>query len=166
MEFLLNETAVMPEWVLYVQYASWIAGIIQIVSMWALFEKANRPPWASIIPIYNAIVLLQIIKRPAWCIVLMFVPIVNVIFSIIILHDTVKAFGKNLDFFFGLLFLPFIFYPILAFGDSKYLYGQEVNMNPDLGKPQPQAQPQPQSPGPPPVPEQSNPIDPTKNDTI
>lgn len=32
-----------------------------------------------------------------------------------------KAFGKGIGFGFGILFLPFIFLPILAFGDAKFI---------------------------------------------
>ncbi len=39
---------------------------IQIAAMWKTFEKAGKPGWASIIPIYNGIVMLQIAGRPVW----------------------------------------------------------------------------------------------------
>lgn len=32
---------------------SLILGIIAIVAMWKIFKKADKPGWASIIPIYN-----------------------------------------------------------------------------------------------------------------
>jgi len=84
------------------------------------FTKAGKPGWASIIPIYNAIVLLEIAGKPIWWIVLLFIPLVNFIVIIIVVIDLAKNFGKGTGFGLGLAFLPFIFYPILGFGDAKY----------------------------------------------
>ena len=40
--------------------------IVLIVANWKLFAKAGQPGWASIIPIYNLVILLQIVGRPTW----------------------------------------------------------------------------------------------------
>jgi len=87
---------------------------------WKIFEKANQPGWAVIIPIYNWVVMLQIIGRPIWWIILFFIPLVNVIVGIMCVLDFAKSFGKGTGFAVGLLFLGFIFAPMLAFGDAKY----------------------------------------------
>lgn len=92
-----------------------------IFCMWKIFVKAGKPGWAAIIPIYNIIVELEIIGRPWWWLLLMLVPLVNVVIGIIILFDLAKVFGKGTGFGFGLLFLSFIFIPILALGDATYL---------------------------------------------
>lgn len=94
--------------------------LLIIVSLWKVFEKAGKPGWASLIPIYNVIVLVQIAGKPVWWVLLMFIPLVGIIASILILVDLAKKFGKGAAFALGLAFLPFIFYPILAFGDAKY----------------------------------------------
>ena len=47
--------------------------------MWKVFVKAGKPGWTSIIPIYNAYVLLQIVGKPWWWLILMLIPIVNVV---------------------------------------------------------------------------------------
>ena len=47
--------------------------ILVIVSMWKIFAKAGKPGWAAIIPIYNIIVLFEIIGKPAWWVVLLIV---------------------------------------------------------------------------------------------
>jgi len=104
-------------WVIY-----WVVLLINLASMWKLFIKANRPGWFSIIPIYNTVVWLQIIGRPIWWVFLYFIPVVNFVFGIIILYDFMKAYGKdNLGFFLGMLILPFVFFPILAFGSAQYV---------------------------------------------
>ena len=92
-----------------------------LACMWKIFTKAGKPGWAAIIPIYNALVQLDILGRPRWWLLLMFIPVVNFVISIIIIFDLAKVFGKSTGFGFGLLFLSFIFIPILAFSDAKYV---------------------------------------------
>lgn len=75
---------------------------------------------ASIIPIYNAVVLLQVAKKPVWWIILLLIPFVNLIVYIVLLHAISKVFGKGGGFTVGLFLLPFIFFPILGFGSAKY----------------------------------------------
>jgi hypothetical protein len=91
-----------------------------IVSYWKVYQKAGKPGWAAIIPIYNIIVLLEIVGKPIWWIILFFIPIVNIVVGIIIAHQLAKAFGQDVGFTFGLIFLPFVFYPLLAFGKFSY----------------------------------------------
>jgi hypothetical protein len=86
--------------------------------MWVIFTKAGKPGWAAIIPIYNIIVLLEIVGKPIWWIIL--VIILPFIFGIWMLNLLSKSFGKGVGFTLGLIFLGFIFFPILAFGDAKY----------------------------------------------
>lgn len=93
---------------------------LMIVSMWKIFTKAGKPGWASIIPIYNFVVMLQIAQKPEWWIILMFIPFVNIIIAIIIAVAIAEKFGKTSGFAIGMILLPIIFYPILAFGDAQY----------------------------------------------
>lgn len=94
--------------------------ILMIVSMWKVYEKAGKPGWASIIPIYNLIVMLEIVRKPVWWIILLLIPIVNIIFAIIVVHRTSRSFGQGAGFTVGLILLGFIFYPMLAFGEYQY----------------------------------------------
>jgi hypothetical protein len=94
--------------------------VLMIAGMWKVFTKAGKPGWASIIPIYNLIVLLQIAGRPIWWIILYLIPIVNIVIAILVTVDVAKRFGKGAGFAVGMVFLPFIFYPILGFGDAQY----------------------------------------------
>ena len=94
--------------------------VLAIAGWWKVFTKAGQPGWAVIIPIYNFIVLLNIVGRPAWWVVLMFVPLVNIVISIIVHLELAKSFGKGTGFGLGLVFLGVIFFPILGFGDARY----------------------------------------------
>lgn len=99
----------------------WLVLILLIViGMWKVFVKAGKPGWAAIIPIYNMIVLLEIVGKPIWWFILLFIPFVNLIIAIIVLVALARNFGKGVGFALGLLILPFIFYPILGFGDARY----------------------------------------------
>jgi hypothetical protein len=116
--------------------------LIVIVAWWKLFTKAGKPGWASIIPIYNMIVFLQIAKKPVWWIILYFIPVVNIVIGIIATAAFAKTFGKGTGFVVGLILLPFIFYPILAFGSAQYQVEQEQQQAEPAATPEQSQQPQ------------------------
>jgi hypothetical protein len=100
----------------------WLVVVVAVIAgMWKMFEKAGKPGWAAIVPIYNIIVLLEIVGRPLWWIVLFLIPCVSLVAWIIIAIDVAKAFGKDVGFGIGLALLGFIFIPILGFGDARYV---------------------------------------------
>lgn len=101
--------------------------IVVFVALIKVFQKAGRQWWELIIPIYNMYVFIKIAGKPGWWILLHFVPIVNIVVFIIVTHNLSKSFGKDGGFTLGLLFLPFIFYPILGFGDASYIKNQTAN---------------------------------------
>jgi len=109
-----------------------------IYCMWRIFVKAGKPGWTAIVPIYNVLVELEIVGRPWWWLLLMFVPGVNVVVGIIIMLDLARVFGSSSSFGIGLILLPFIFIPILGLGDAEYL-------EPNAGQPLPPTTDQPVS---------------------
>lgn len=94
--------------------------VLMIAAMWKIFVKAGKPGWAAIIPIYNIIVLLEIVGKPVWWIILFLIPFINFIFGIWTVNLLSKSFGKDEGYTIGLLLLPFVFYPILGFGSTQY----------------------------------------------
>ena len=98
-----------------------IIAIIIIAARWRIFTKANQPGWACIVPIYNILILLRIIGKPWWWILLFCIPIVNVVFLVLATNLLSKSFGKGEWFTVGLIFLPFVFQLILAFGEHEYI---------------------------------------------
>jgi hypothetical protein len=98
-----------------------IVAVVQLVAMWRVFAKAGKPGWAVLIPIYDIIVLFEIVGRPAWWILLMLIPGVNIVIMIMVINDLSKSFGHGVGFTLGLIFLNIIFWWILAFGPSQYL---------------------------------------------
>lgn len=101
------------------------AAIALLVSFWKVFVKAGHPGWASLIPIYNAYVMLKIAEMPMpiLCLLGLYVPFVNVVIAIVMSFRIANAFGKGFAFGLGLTVLPFIFYPILAFDDDTQCRG-------------------------------------------
>ena len=93
---------------------------LMVISFWKIFEKAGKPGWAAIIPIYNLVVWCEIIKKPGWWALLMMIPYVGIIWHVWATNLLVKKFGKDEGFTVGCVFLPFVFYPILAFGDARF----------------------------------------------
>jgi hypothetical protein len=99
--------------------------IFMIVSLWKVFSKAGEPGWVAIIPILNVYYLLKVAGKPGWWLILCFIPVLNLIPAILAPLGVSERFGKGVGFGIGLLFLPFIFYPILAFGSAQYGGGTE-----------------------------------------
>ena len=94
--------------------------LLMVASMWKVFQKAGEPGWAAIIPLYNIVVLLKIAGKPVWWFLLFLIPLVNLVVAIIVTLSLAKNFGKSAGFAFGLLLLAPVFYPMLAWGDSRY----------------------------------------------
>lgn len=94
--------------------------VVMLISMWKIYSKAGQPGWAVLVPIYNLVVLLNIVRKPVWWILLMCIPFVNFIIAILIYLELAKVFNKDTAFGLGIVFLPLIFIPMLAFGKSEY----------------------------------------------
>jgi Family of unknown function (DUF5684) len=93
--------------------------VIMIVGAWKVFEKAGQPGWAVLVPIYNAIVVMKIIGRPAWWILLCMIPVVNIVIGLLVAIDMAKSFGQSPAF--GILLLFGIGYLMLGFGSYRYV---------------------------------------------
>ena len=100
----------------------YLAVLIEIFAgMWKVYVKAGKPGWGCLIPIYNAILLLEMAGKPTWSILLMFIPVVNLVITIIVSMEVAKRFGKSEGFGVGLALVGCVFYPILGYGDAKYM---------------------------------------------
>jgi hypothetical protein len=95
--------------------------ILMIAAMWTLFDKAGKPGWAAIVPIYNIIIFMEIIGKPWWWLFLWMIPYVNIIWVIWSWNLMVKSFGKSEGYTVGVILLGPIFVPMLAFGDNPYI---------------------------------------------
>ena len=98
-----------------------IVAVFMIIAQWIIYTKAGKPGWAVIIPFYNIILLLEIVGKPWWWLFLLFIPFVNIVIIIMMYHQLSLSFGKDSGFTVGLVLLGIIFFPILAFGNAKYI---------------------------------------------
>jgi len=65
----------------------WLAIVVLVIAgCWKMFVKAGQPGWGILIPIYNAYLMVKIAGRPGWWLILFFIPLVNLIVSILILN--------------------------------------------------------------------------------
>lgn len=104
-----------------------ISYVLIIVSLWKIFKKAGKPGWASIIPIYNIYVICQIAEKKWWNILLLLIPIANIYAMIVLYNGLAKKFGKSGGFVMGMILLPIIFFPILAFSGSEPINVNQTN---------------------------------------
>ena len=95
--------------------------LIMAISGWKVFSKAGKPGIASIIPIWNIVVMVEMAGKPvSWVLLILLVPCANIYFAIMLMIELAKRFGKSSGFGIGLILLPFIFWPMLAFGSAQY----------------------------------------------
>jgi len=91
--------------------------LIMTASYWKLFSKAGQSGWKALIPFFNLFIFTKVIQKPVWWIVfLILIPVGHILGS----HQLAKVFGKKILFTVGLIILPFVFLPMLAFGKSEY----------------------------------------------
>ncbi len=79
------------QWLLFI-------GVVQLIhgfGTWKLYVKAGRKSWEAFVPVYNAIVLMQIINRPKWYTFLLFIPVINLIMFPVVWVETIRSFGYN-----------------------------------------------------------------------
>lgn len=113
----------------------WLAVLIfMIVVNWKMYEKAGKPGWASIIPIYNIIVLFEIIGYKWYYIFLLFLGAIPIIGSIALILFVIsysiklaKSFGQGVGFGIGLWLLNPVFVAIIAFSKDINYVGPSVN---------------------------------------
>jgi signal peptidase I len=79
------------QWLLFIA----IVQLIHFFGTWKLYQKAGFKSWQAAIPVYNAIVLMQIINRPKWWVVMLFIPIINLIIFPVVWVEIARSFGKN-----------------------------------------------------------------------
>jgi hypothetical protein len=99
-----------------------IISIIIFVSICLIIYKTDYDKkWYGLIPFLQLFVLTKIINKPWWWVILFFIPWFGLFWIIWVSNLLRKYFNKKSWFFtIGLVFFPFIFFPILAFDKSIY----------------------------------------------
>ena len=90
-----------------------------IIGMGKTFAKAGQPGWACIVPIYNLVCMLNMAGKPVWWLaVILFVPLVGLVFLIMTTIEIAKRFGQGA--FTGLLMAFGLGWIGVGFGDAQY----------------------------------------------
>jgi len=117
------------QWLLFILFVQ----LVHFAGTWKLYQKAGRKAWEAAIPVYNAIVLMKIIRRPSWWVILLFIPIINLLMFPVIWVETIRSFGKNslLDTWLVILTLGFYIYYVNYALDVQYI--EDRSLHPKSG---------------------------------
>lgn len=91
-----------------------------------LFNLAGIEGWKALIPFYNIIKHLDIINRPRWWIILVFIPVINLLMIPVIWVEYIKTFNHNskLDRILVIVTLGFYIYYISYVSNKKKYISQ------------------------------------------
>ncbi|HHC80873.1 MAG TPA: signal peptidase I, partial [Flavobacteriia bacterium] len=110
--------------------------VIHFFGTWKLYVKAGRKAWEAAVPVYNAIVLMQIINRPKWWVILLFIPIINLFMFPVIWVETIRSFGKNstIDTVLVLITFGFYIYYVNYMLDVEHVKGRSIKPKTGTGE--------------------------------
>lgn len=102
--------------------------VMQGVAYYKFFEKAGKKGWIGFVPLYNYYTHIEIVGRPKWWILLLFVPVINFFVGLTMHLDLMKSFGRYtyLDQVVGVVLAPF-YMVYIAWTNTEYL-GKAVEM--------------------------------------
>lgn len=120
--------------------------VLYIVCQWHLFVKAGEPGWKCLVPIFNSYTAYGLFWNTGWFIASLVIAAISIVISngisssdavttvmsavtsifslilnIIYYVKLARSFGRSGKFAAGLIFLPIVFMPMLAFGPDKYI---------------------------------------------
>jgi len=113
-----------------------IVQVVHFLGTWKLYVKAGRKAWEALVPIYNAVVLMQIINRPKWWVILLFIPIINLLMFPVIWVETIRSFGKNkrLDTILVILTLGLYIFYVNYMLDVAYIKDRSLHPKSGAGE--------------------------------
>lgn len=119
-----NTNSNFSKFVLIYMLLFFIVILVNLVGMIKIYKKLNKPGWAVIVPIYNMWALFEGVGLPGWLSIL---PVANLIGLIVAYFRLARVLNKSAGFGLGLVFLSFIFIPILGFSDAKMSTNDDNN---------------------------------------
>lgn len=106
--------------------------LIGAVAKWRMFLKCNQPGLAAIVPVWDVIIALRIVGRPASHFFYFFIPVFNIYFGFRLLIELAQSFGKTtvLDYIFVIVFN--LFYVLnLGLAYNEEYYGPVYRIKPE-----------------------------------
>ena len=112
-------------------YLFLIINIIIGLSSWKLFKISGKNPLTSYIPFYNIINTLDIIKRPKWWVILVFLPTINLLMIPVIWIEFIKRFKHDTrkDILLMLCSLGLYSFYINYFSKKKVYVEDEISVS-------------------------------------
>ena len=106
-----------------------IINVIFGLSTWKLFKISGKNAFTSYIPFYNILNTLDIIKRPKWWIILVFLPTINLLMIPVIWIEFIKRFNHNTrkDILLTLCSLGLYLFYINYFSRKKVYVESEID---------------------------------------
>ena len=93
---------------------------VMIAGMWMTFVKAGQPGWWTVLPVFNLVGIIRVAGEPMRFLWFMLIPVVNIVLLVGLYLRLARFFGKGAWFGWGLVFLPFVFFPVVGFGKADY----------------------------------------------
>ncbi len=90
--------------------------VLVIVSCNNIFKVSNKKIITLFIPLYNLLILLDIVNLNRWNYILLLFPVTNVFIIMIILYRLSIVFHTTKTFAFGLILFPVVYLPALNYG--------------------------------------------------
>ena len=101
-----------------------ILAILQIISMWKIFKRAGLPGWLCLVPYVSDYGIVKVAGFDGTLSALAFgctlIPTIDFFTFSFLTYKIARSYGKGWGFGIGLMLLPFIFYPMLSFGNEAY----------------------------------------------
>ena len=94
-----------------------------------IFKKASQKEITAFYPILNLFTMLEITDTSIYLGILFFIPVLNVLANSIMLYRLGKVFNTGFMYQVGLVLMPIIFYPLLAYGNKQYKVNDEKFFN-------------------------------------
>lgn len=109
----------------YVSFAVMLLiAVASVIGGWKINQKARKPGWAAVVPLYGSYVLAEITWGEGWMFLLDLLPGSSIIYKVMTAIKLMNSFGytggKKVLFILGCIFFPFISFPIIGFNGSTY----------------------------------------------
>lgn len=110
-------------------FSTLILTIYSVILKWIIFNKAGKPGFISIIPIYRDVIYYSICNISPWVLICAIIPVIGwivlLIIKIISRFKLAYSFGKKVEFGLGLWIFPILFESIIAFSKKIKYSGEE-----------------------------------------
>lgn len=100
--------------------------LLVLISEWRLFTKADQHGWTVLIPFYNVWDYYKFLCGRGKAMFRLLIPFYSIYWAIKSDIKLAHAYGKSTGFGWGIVFLPYIFIPILGLGKAEYAGVQDM----------------------------------------